>query len=211
MGDDRVGDGGHGGDLVGQARGEVSGERDSVSEREREVEREFNYRSRRKLKQRKSTRTRWYVLVAVVLLVAGSIGIAVVLAGDDDGGDPDDLRSSPTSLPSTPTTGTEHAEVELRVQNDFRGGAWSRTSATDGSYYSENERPPNGREWLPNGTAVTAACWVDGEQYQVQLFTTTEAWSHWARLTDGAYLQMSLFSETTALQSEDIPGFQECP
>lgn len=115
------------------------------------------------------------------------------------------VGARPTSDPSQTGPG-----MQFHVQNDFRKGAWSRTTPNDGAYYSRDPRPSNGREWLDNGTVVHADCWVGGEGYDVALFTTSQTWSHWARLAEGGYLQMSLFSETTSSQTEDIPGLERC-
>jgi hypothetical protein len=64
---------------------------------------------------------------------------------------------------------------------------------------------------MANTTPAQARCYIIGEPYTVRVYLTTQTWNHWIELTDAGYLQASVFSETTALQHQDIPGLWPCP
>lgn len=100
--------------------------------------------------------------------------------------------------------------VTLHVQNDFRAGAWLRSSTRDGAIYNQATKPADGTRWLTNGTTVTAECWVAAESYVFTFDGVETRWSHWARLDTGEYLQMAQFRETTATRSEHVPGLEQC-
>ena len=140
------------------------------------------------------------------LIAAAIVGIVTLIFRGENGGS----AAGPGTSPPAPGTTASAQGLPLHVDNDFRLGAWTRTSPRDGRYYSEQPRPDNGSRWLPNGTIAHAICWVVGEPYEVTLFTSRQSWTHWARLDMGDYVQLSLFQETTSTQSEDVTGLGPC-
>jgi hypothetical protein len=99
------------------------------------------------------------------------------------------------------------ADRHFTVEDILYHGTWALDAPTVTKLQPRTKRPANAREWLPEGTSVTIACAKKGAAYKVKNKGKEEVWLWWAHVTNGSWIAMAAFKQTTIDGSQ---GFETC-
>ena len=92
------------------------------------------------------------------------------------------------------------------ITDDFLGGTWARTDTSNGTWYEEGDRPPNGKYWFTNGLGVGVNCMRSGAHYQVSNYGNSETWTWWAHVTDDTWVPAAALKETSVDGPQGLPS-----
>jgi hypothetical protein len=124
------------------------------------------------------------------------------------GNAPPPQGSSPPIQGGQPGSGSGSPEPRgYTIQDDYLGGTWARSDPGNGTWYSQGNRPPNGKYWYPNGLGVGVDCARPGAQYTVTINGAKQTWSWWAHVTDNSWVPVAVFS---TVWSDGNPGVANC-
>jgi hypothetical protein len=95
------------------------------------------------------------------------------------------------------------------VKDIYLGGTWARTDPGDGTWFSQDRRPRNGKRWIANGTRVIVDCMRSAAQYMVfsKDHPSGEPWKWWAHLTDDTWIPVGTLDEP---QGDGAHGLPTC-